>query len=122
MIPDYYNHRLFLKKGKTVKKWSLAKSVFKILFIPREGGREKEGTKHLSVASLMSPAGDLAHVCTDWELNQQPFGSQAGTQSTEPHQPGHESIYILIFGLRFVTLFYCIQSLSMLSALFNVYL
>ena len=24
-----------------------------------------------------------------WELNQQPFGSQAGTQSTEPHQPGH---------------------------------
>ena len=24
----------------------------------------------------------------EWELNQQPFGSQAGTLSTEPHQPG----------------------------------
>ena len=24
----------------------------------------------------------------DWESNQQPFGLQAGTQSTEPHQPG----------------------------------
>ena len=28
-------------------------------------------------------------MCLDWELNQQPFGSQAGTQSTEPHQPGN---------------------------------
>ena len=27
-------------------------------------------------------------MCPDWELNHQPFGSQAGTQSTEPHQPG----------------------------------
>ena len=24
----------------------------------------------------------------DWESSQRPFGSQAGTQSTEPHQPG----------------------------------
>ena len=27
-------------------------------------------------------------ACADWESNEQPFGSQAGTQSTEPHQPG----------------------------------
>ena len=27
-------------------------------------------------------------ICPDWELNWQPFGLQAGTQSTEPHQPG----------------------------------
>ena len=27
-------------------------------------------------------------MCPDWESNQRPFGSQAGTQSTEPHQPG----------------------------------
>ena len=27
-------------------------------------------------------------MCPDWESNQQPFGSQARTQSTEPHQPG----------------------------------
>ena len=26
----------------------------------------------------------------NWDSNQQPFGSQAGTQSTEPHQPGLE--------------------------------
>ena len=43
------------------------------------------------VASCTPPTGDLAHnpgVCPDWELNQQPFGSQARAQSTEPHQPG----------------------------------
>ena len=27
-------------------------------------------------------------MCSDGESNQQPFGSQAGAQSTEPHQPG----------------------------------
>ena len=39
----------------------------------------------------MPPAGDLAWnpgKCPDWESNQWPFGSQAGTQSPEPHQPG----------------------------------
>ena len=29
-------------------------------------------------------------ICPEWELNQWPFGSQAGAQSTEPHQPGQE--------------------------------
>ena len=33
--------------------------------------------------------GDLACKCPDRELNQRPFGSQASTKSTEPHQPGH---------------------------------
>ena len=27
-------------------------------------------------------------MCPDWALNQPPFDSQAGAQSTEPHQPG----------------------------------
>ena len=39
----------------------------------------------------MPPTGDLAHnpsMYPDWESNQQPFGLQAGTQSTEPHQQG----------------------------------
>ena len=26
-------------------------------------------------------------IGSDWESNQPPFGSQAGAQSTEPHQP-----------------------------------
>ena len=39
----------------------------------------------------MPPAGDVARnpgMCPDWESNPWPFGSQVGTQSTEPHQPG----------------------------------
>ena len=39
----------------------------------------------------MPSTGDMAcnpGMCSDWESNQQPFGFQAGTQSTEPHQPG----------------------------------
>ena len=41
--------------------------------------------------------GDLAHnsgMCPDWESNRWPFGYQASTQSTEPHQPG-PNLYIL---------------------------
>ena len=43
------------------------------------------------VSSHTPPTGNLAYnpgLCPDWELNQRPFGSQASTQSTEPHQPG----------------------------------
>ena len=66
----------------------------KMLFIifrerRREGEREEE--KHQSVASHTSPAGDLAHNpcrCPDWESNRRPFSLKAGTQPTEPHQPG----------------------------------
>ena len=51
------------------------------------------------VASHTLPTGDPAHnpgMCPDWELNQQPFGSQADTQSIEPHKPGlHDCIYML---------------------------
>ena len=65
---------------------------FIYVILERGEGREKEGEKHQRVvASRAPPTGDLA--CTpgmwpDWELNQPPFGSQAGAQSTEPHQPG----------------------------------
>ena len=45
----------------------------------REG--EREGEKHQCVvASHTPPTRDLAHnpgMCPNWELNQQPFGSQA---------------------------------------------
>ena len=53
---------------------------------------ETEGEKlQCVVASHAPPTGDLAHnpsSCCDWESNWQPFGSLAGAQSTEPHQPG----------------------------------
>ena len=74
----------------------------KILFIFKEKGREgeREGEEHQCVVtSHASPTGDLARkpgMCPDWELNQQPFGSQAGTQSNEPHQPGQMWLIILI--------------------------
>ena len=60
-------------------------------------GREEERERTISVreihqlvASHMPPTGDLALMPSrylDWESNQQPFGLQAGTQSTEPLQP-----------------------------------
>ena len=49
------------------------------------------------VASRTPPTGDLAckwGMCPDWELKWWPLGLQAGTQATEPHQPG--LFYILI--------------------------
>ena len=72
------------------------------LFIFRERGREgeREGEKRQCVvASHVAPTGDLTRnpgMCPDWESNQWPFGSEAGAQSTEPHQPGHSlDIFIL---------------------------
>ena len=70
------------------------------LFVFRERGREgeREGEKHqcarnTSIGCLpcTPPARDLAQnpcMYPDWESNQWPFNSQAGTQSTELHQPG----------------------------------
>ena len=52
----------------------------------------REGEKYQCVVAFCMPrTGDLAHnpgVCPDWELNWRPFGLQASTQSTKPHQPG----------------------------------
>ena len=68
-------------------------SFFKILFIFRERGREgeREGEVHQLIASRTYAAEDPAcnpGRCPDWELNLRPLGLQAGTQSTELHQPG----------------------------------
>ena len=60
-------------------------SIFLILFIFRQKGREGEGEreKHQCVvAPYTPPTGDLAHnpgTCSDWESNWRPFGSQAST-------------------------------------------
>ena len=70
------------------------KKIKDYLFIFRERGREgeREGEKpQCLVAPDTPPPGGLAHnpgMCPAWESNQQPFGSQASTQSPEPHQPG----------------------------------
>ena len=65
---------------------------FIYLFLERGEMRER-GKHHCVFASHVPPTGDLARntgMCPDWESNQQPFGLQAGTQSTELHQPGLE--------------------------------
>ena len=69
----------------------------------REG--EREGGKHQCVAASHALlTGDLAcnpGMCSDWESNWPPFGSQAGTQSTQPHQPRrYNKILFLILLLR----------------------
>ena len=53
----------------------------------------------------MPPTGDLAHnpaMCPNWESNQRPFGSWAGAQSTEPHQPELLSLFysLYVLGVR----------------------
>ena len=62
------------------------------LFLERGREGERKGQKHQCVvASRAPPTRDLAHNpgrYPDWKSNQQPFGSQAGTQSTKPHQLG----------------------------------
>ena len=68
----------------------LFKKIF-YLFILERGERKKEREGNRSVASCKPLTGDLVYnpgMCPDWELNQWCFGSQPGTQSTEPHQPG----------------------------------
>ena len=66
----------------------LKKDFIYLFFRQRGRDGERERQKHQCVvASCMPPTGDLAHN-PGWDLNQQSFGSQANTQSTEPQQPG----------------------------------
>ena len=64
----------------------------------------REGEKHQCMAaSHTPPTGDLAHnpgMCPDRESNHQPFGLQAGSQSTEPHQPGPVGAFLLKSGTK----------------------
>ena len=66
---------------------------FIYLFLERGEGREKEREikielREISCLSHTPNWGPGLQAIPDWELNQQPFGLQPGTQSTEPHQPG----------------------------------
>ena len=43
-------------------------------------------------------------MCPDWELNQRPFGSQVGAQSTKLQQPGlylkfFKNLFLILFGV-----------------------
>ena len=66
--------------------------ILVIYFYREEEEKKREGEKHhCVVASHTHATEDLAHnpgLCPDWESNWGPFGSQARTHSTEPHQPG----------------------------------
>ena len=68
------------------------KIFYLCIFRQKEREGDREGEKHQCVvASHTPPTGNLAcnpGMCPDWELNWWPFGSKAGAQSTEPHQPG----------------------------------
>ena len=60
---------------------------FIYLFLERGERRAKEKERNINVWLPLEefPTGDLAcnpGMCPDWESNQRPFGSQAGTQST----------------------------------------
>ena len=72
--------------------WCHFKKYF-YLFLERGEGKEKERERNTNVWLPLTcpPTGDLARnpdMCPDRELNPQPFGLQACTQSTELHQPG----------------------------------
>ena len=61
----------------------------------------------------MPPTGDLAYnscKCPDYESNWGPLGLQAGTHSTEPHQPG----------LNYIFKFY-IMEMSNIYKISNIY-
>ena len=102
-----------LKKYNSRMSGTLEIAFFKrrfYIFICRQRervGEREEEKRQCVVVSCVPPTGDLAcnpGMRPDWELNQQPFGSQAGAQFTEPRQPGWNCgdsfIHSLIF-LRF---------------------
>ena len=52
----------------------------------------------------MPPPGDVAlstGMCPDWELNLQPFSSQAMLNPLKPHQPGID-IILAFFSYKFL--------------------
>ena len=67
------------------------KILFIYFFREGKGGRKRGRETSMWGCLLCAPTGDLARnpgMCPDWEFNQWLFGSQAGAQSTQPHQPG----------------------------------
>ena len=77
------------------KKYSLKDFIY--LFLETGEGRDREGEEHqCMVASHALPTAGLFHnpgMCSEWELNQQTFGSQAGS---EPHHQPWQNISFII--------------------------
>ena len=79
--------------------------MFIYLFLERGEGREKERERNIIVwvdSCAPPPTRDLGNnpaIYSDWELNQQLFVSQAGTQSTEPYQPGQKLRNVYLFSV-----------------------
>ena len=89
-------HNLQIISSHSVFSFSF--KIYFYLFLERQREGEAEGEKHQCVVASHVPTGDLAcnpGMCPDWESNQGPFGLQVGTQSTEPHQPGHLFIFFI---------------------------
>ena len=69
---------------------------FYLFILERKGGRKSERNINVWLPLVCPPTRDLARnpgMCPDWESNQRPSGSQAQTQSTEPHQPGLLNVF-----------------------------
>ena len=84
------------------------KIIYLLIFREKGREREREGEKYQCVVACHTPPPvDLAcnpSMCPDWESNWQPFGSQTGTQSTEPHQPGEGGKFFLTVFSRIITM------------------
>ena len=100
LVPNWNLYGLLLKMYLETHPFFFLFKHFIYSFLERRERRDKERERNISVwLSLVPPTGDLAchpGMCPDWGSNQWPCGSQAGAQSTEPHQPGLK-LDILIF-------------------------
>ena len=78
----------WVSQNKSVHKLSL--TDFICLFLKRREWKEKEKEKNINVwlPLMLTLLDHNVGMSPDQESNQQPFCLQAGTQSTEPHQPG----------------------------------
>ena len=82
-----------IKYGKVQFIISFFLRFYLFIFRERKGGRKRgrEISDTLIDCFLHAPRGDLDQnpgMYPDGDLNQRPFSSQAGTQSTESHQQG----------------------------------
>ena len=74
------------------------------LFLERREGRKRERSTKVWMPLMHPPLRTC--MCPDWELNWRPFGSQAGTQHSEPHQPGPYTVLDIPLSTLYLTNLY----------------